>query len=147
METKIGEITQSPLMRNELSKSTKRQTRRKQQKAKVTENEDEQPFENALSYEAPDSTKHVRPYESRLDIAWRLRHGSGVRRPRECSAELIVSLCQKELGQPPSILGPENLENFGCSVAEKNNVLRYLKERFTWDGGGHNSFADRPLIY
>ena len=56
-------------------------------------------------------------------------------------------LCQKELGQPPSILGPENLENFGCSEVENNDVLQYLKERFTWDGGGHGSFADRLLVY
>ena len=113
----------------------------------MTKEEDESPLGNALSYEAPNDTKHIRPYESRLDIAWRLRHGPGVRRPRECSATLIVSLCQKELGQPPSILGPENLENFGCSEAKKNDILRYLKEWFTWDGGGHNSSADRPLFY
>ena len=113
----------------------------------MTEEEDESPLGNALSYEAPNDTKHVRPYESRLDIAWRLRHGLGVRRPREHSAALIVSLCQKELGQPPSILGPENLENFGCSEAKNNNILWYLKEQFTWDGGGHNSSADCPLVY
>ena len=112
----------------------------------MTEEEDEPLFGNALSYEAPDDTKHVRPYESRLDIAWRLQHGPGVRRPRESRATLIVSLCQKELGQPPSILGPENLENFGCSVAEKNDVLWYLKEWFTWDGGGHSSSANRLFV-
>ena len=89
----------------------------------MTEEEDEPPLGNALSYEAPNGTKHVRPYESRLDIAWRLWNGPRVRRPRERSAVLIVSLCQKELGKMPSILGPENLENFGCSEAENNDVL------------------------
>ena len=112
----------------------------------MTEEEDEPLLGNALSYEAPNGTKHVRPYESRLDISWRLQHGPGVRRPREHSATLIVSLCQKELGKPPSILGPENLEKFGCKEDEKNDVLRYLKERFTWDGGEHNSSTDRPLV-
>ena len=113
----------------------------------MTEEEDEPQLGNALSYEAPNGTKHIRPYESRLDIAWRLQHGPGVRRLRERSAALIISLCEKELGQLPSILGPENLENFGCSQAENNDVLWYLKEWFTWDGGGHNSSIDHPLVY
>ena len=113
----------------------------------MTEEEDEPPLGNVLSYEAPNGTKHVRPYESSLDRAWRLQHGPGVRRPRERSAALIVSLCQKELGQPPSILGPKNLENFGCSEAKNNDVLWYLKEWFTWDSARHNNSADRPLVY
>ena len=72
LETEIREIAQSPPMRNELSKFAKRRARRKQQKDKVTEEEDEPPLGNTLSYEAPNDTKHIRPYESRLDIAWRL---------------------------------------------------------------------------
>ena len=35
----------------------------------MTEEEDEPPLGKALSYEAPNGTKHVRPYESRLDIS------------------------------------------------------------------------------
>ena len=34
----------------------------------MIEEEDELSLGNALSYEAPNGTKHIRPYESRLDI-------------------------------------------------------------------------------
>lgn len=71
-------------------------------------------------------------------MAWRLRHGSRVRRSGERDVECIVSLCREELGRSPSSLTVETLVDLGCE-SKRDDVLRYLDEQFVWDSGGHSS--------
>lgn len=59
LETMIGEIALPPWGRCVLSKSARRRAKKRQQLAKVMEEETEIPFKNAMVYEESNGTKHV----------------------------------------------------------------------------------------
>lgn len=90
LDTVIREIAQPPSGRYGLRKSMRRRGKKTQQLAKVTKEDIKTPFRNTLIYKEPDGTKHIMPFESFLDVSWRLQHGSRVRRLREHDASCIV---------------------------------------------------------